>query len=115
MFSHNLWKEDEIETVSLYLPVPVYNSDNPIKNPEFLIVKQIQWSYQQVSIKVEEETKVFAELAIAISLHQDNPASEIQTFDLPLLGELSCFMESGLGSFEEFYKSEEKEILSLPN
>ena len=131
MFIHYLWEEDEIETVSLYLPLPVNNSDNTIENPEFLIVKQIQWSYQhhfwltvkgyrlldpltKVFIKVEE-TKFFAELAIAKSLHLDNSASEIQTFDLPLLDELSCFMESGLGSFEEFYKSKVNEFLSLPN
>ena len=118
MFIHNLWKEDEIETVSLHLPVPIYNPDDPIESPEFLVVKQLQWSYQhqfwltvkgyrlldplrKVFIKVEE-TNFFAALAIAISLHLDNSASEIQPFNLPLLDELSCFMESGLGSFEEF-------------
>ena len=132
MFIHNLWEEDEIETVSLNLPVSIYNIADPIESLEVLIVKQIQWSYQhqfwltvkghklldpltKVFIKVEEETKSFAELAIAISLHLDNSASEIQTFDIPLLDELSSFMESGLGSFEEFYKSKVEEILSLPN
>ena len=134
MFILNLWEEDEIETVSLCLPVSIYNLVDPIESPEVLMVKQLQWSYQhqfwltvkghklldsltKVFIKVEEETKFFAELAIAISLHLhlDNSASEIQTFDLPLLDELSCFMESGLGSFEEFYKSNLEEILSLPN
>ena len=132
MFIHNLWEEDEIETISLYLPVSIYNLVDPIESPEVLIVKQLQWSYQhqfwltvkghklldpltKVFIKVEEETKFFAELAIAISLHLDNSASEIQPFDLPLLDELSCFMESELGSFEEFYRSKLKEIVSLPN
>ena len=132
MFIHNLWEEDKLETVSHYLPVSIYNLVNPIESPEVLEVKQIQWSYQhqfwltvkghklldpltKVFIKVEEETKFFAELAIAISLHLDNSASEIQTFDISLLDELSCFMESGLGSFEDFYKSKVKEILSLPN
>ena len=132
MFIHNLWEENEIETISFYLLVSIYNLVDLIESPEVLIVKQLQWSYQQqfwltvkghklldpltkVFIKVEEETKFFAELAIAISLHLDNSASEIQTFDLPLLDEVSCFMESGLGSFEEFYKSKLKEILSLPN
>ena len=117
MFIHNLWEEDEIETISLYLPVSIYNLVDPIESPEVLVVKQLQWSYQhqfwltvkghklldpltKVFIKVEEETKFFAELAIAISLHLDNSALEIQTFDQPLLDELSCFMESGLGSFE---------------
>ena len=56
----------------------------------------------KVFIKVDEETKFFPELAIAISLHLDNSASEIQTFDLPFLDEVSCFLESGLGSFGEF-------------
>ena len=132
MFIHNLWEEDEIETVSLYLPVSIYNLVDPFESPEVLIVKQIQWSYQhqfwltvkghklldpltKVFIKVGEETKFFAELAIAISLLRDNSASEIQTFDLPLLDELSCLMESRLGSFEEFYKSKVEEILSLPS
>ena len=86
MFIHNLWEEDEIETISLYLPVSIYNLVDPIESPEVLIVKQLQWSYQhqfwltvkghklldpltKVFIKVEEETKFFAELAIAISLH----------------------------------------------
>ena len=131
MFIHNLWEEDEIETVLLYLPVSICNLVDPIESPEELIVKQIQWSYQhqfwltvkghklldpltKVFIEVEE-TKFFAELAIAISLLLDNSASEIQTFDLPLLDELSCFMESGLVSFEEFYKSKVEEILSLPS
>ena len=132
MFILNLWEEDEIDTVSLYLPVSIYNLVDPFESPEVLIVKQIQWSYQhhfwltgkghklldpltKVFIKVEEETKFFAELAFAVSLLLDNSALEIQTFDLPLLDELSCFMESGLGSFEEFYKSKVEEILSLPN
>ena len=117
----NLWEEDEIETVSLCLPVSIYNLIDPIESPEILIVRELQWSYQhqfwltvkgyrlldpltKVFIKLEEETKFFAELAIAISLHLDNPVSEIRIFDLPLLDELSCFMESGLGSFEDFYK-----------
>ena len=130
MYIHNLWEEDEIETVSLYLPVSIYNLIYPIESLEILIVKELQWSYQhhfwltvkgyrlldpltKVFIKLEEETKFFAELAIAISLHLDNPVSEIRIFDLPLLDELSCFMESGLGSFEEFYKTKVEEILSL--
>ena len=130
MYIHNLWEEDEVETVSLYLPVSIYNLIDPIESPEILIVKELQWSYQhqfwltvkgyrlldpltKVFIKLEEETKFFAELAIAISLHLDNPVSEIRIFDLPLLDELSCFMESGLGSFEEFYKTKVEEILSL--
>ena len=130
MYIHNLWEEDEIETVSLYLPVSIYNEIDPIESPEVLIVKELQWSYQHQFwltvkgyrlldpltkdfIKLEEETKFFAELAIAISLHLDNPVSEIRIFDLPLLDELSCFMESGLGSFEEFYKTKVEEILSL--
>ena len=46
MFMHNLWEEDEIETVSLYLPVPIYNLVDPIESPEVLIVLQLQWSYQ---------------------------------------------------------------------
>ena len=92
-------------------------------------MKQLQCSYQhqlwltvkgyillypliKVFIKVEE-TKFFAELAIAISFHLDNLASEIQIFDLSLLDELSSFMESGLGSLEEFYESKANEILSL--
>ena len=130
MYIHNLWEEDEVETVSLYLPVSIYNLIDPIESPEILIVKELQWSYQhqfwltvkgyrlldpltKVFIKLEEETKFFAELAIAIPLHLDNPVSEIRIFDLPLLDELSCFMESGLGSFEEFYKTKVEEILSL--
>ena len=132
MFIHNFWEEDEIEAVSFNLPVSIYNLVDPIESPEVLIVKQEQWSYQhqfwltvkgykildpltKFFFKVEDETKFFAELAIAISLHQDNSASEIHTFDLPILDEISCFMESGLGSFEEFYKSNVEEILSLPN
>ena len=132
MFIHNLWEEDEIETVSIYLPVSIYNLVDPIESPEVLIVEQLQWSYQhqfwltvkghrlldpltKVFIKVEEETKFFAERAIAISLHIDNSASEIQYFDLPLLDELSCFMEYGLGSFEEFYKSKQNKSSACPN
>ena len=132
MFIHNLWEENEIETVSLYLPVSIFILLDPIESPEVFIVNQLQCSYQhqfwltvkghklldpltKVFIKVKEETKFFAELVIAISLHIDNSASEIQTFDLPLLDELSCFMESGLGSFEEFYKSNLEGILSMPN
>ena len=113
MFIHNLSEEDEIETVSLYLPVSIYNLVDPIESPEVFIVKQIQWSYKhqfwltvkghklldpltKVFLKVEEETKFFAELAIAISLHLDNSASEIQTFDLLLLEELSCGILYGI-------------------
>ena len=94
MSIHNLWEEDEFETVSLYLPVPIYNLNDSIESPAFLIVKQLQWSYQHqfwltikgyrlldpstnVFIRVEE-TKFFVELAIAISLHLDKSASEIQ-------------------------------------
>ena len=42
MFIHNLWEEDEIETVLLYLHVSIYNLVDPIESPEVLIVKQIQ-------------------------------------------------------------------------
>ena len=124
MYIHNLWEEDEIETVSLYLPVSIYNLIDPIESPEILIGKELQWSYQHqfwLTVKgyrlldplTKVLTKFFAELAIAISLHLYNPVSEIRIFDLPLLDELSCFMESGLGSFEEFYKTKVEEILSL--
>ena len=40
MFIHNLWEEDEIETISLYLPVSIYNIVDPIESPEVLIVKK---------------------------------------------------------------------------
>ena len=130
MFIHNLWEEDAIETVKLKLPVSIYNIVDPIESPELLIVKELQWSYRyqfwltargytvlkpktKVFIRVEEKTKFFAELAIALSVYIDSPETNIQPFDLPLLEELSSFMETGLGSFEEFYITKIKEILSL--
>ena len=130
IFIHNIWQEDEIETVSIYLPIPIYNSDDPTENPEFLIVKQIQWSYShqfwltvngyrlldpliKVSIKVEKDTKFFAELDIAISLLHQHQKYKPSIY--PSMDELSFFMESGLGSFEKFYKSKINEIHSVPN
>ena len=130
MFIHNLWEEDAIETVKLKLPVSIYSLIDPIKSPELLIFKEMQWSYRyqfwltarghtvlkpkiKVFIRVEEKTKFFAELAIALSTYIDSPETNIQPFDLPLPDELSSFMETGLGSFEEFYTSKLKEILSL--
>ena len=130
MFIHNLWEEDAIETVKLKLPVSIYSLIDPIKSPELLVIKELQWSYRyqfwltarghtvlkpktKVFIRVEEKTKFFAELAIALSTYIDSPETNIQPFDLPLLDELSSFMETGLGSFEEFYTSKIKEILSL--
>ena len=128
MFIHNLWEEDAIETVRLKLPVSIYSLIDPIKRSTN--IKELQWSYRyqfwltarghivlkpktKVFIRVEEKTKFFAELAIALSTYINSPETNIQPFDLPLLDELSSFMETGLGSFEEFYTSKIKEILSL--
>ena len=104
MFIHNLWEEGAIETVKLKLPVSIYSLIDPIKSPELQIIKKLQWSYRyqfwltatghtvlkpktKVVIRVEEKTKFFAELAIALSAYIGSPETNIQPFDLPLLRE----------------------------
>ena len=67
IFIHNFWEEEKIDTVSLYLPVPIYNSDKPNESPEFLMVKQLLWSYQNQIWLSAKRNRLLGSLT---SLHQ---------------------------------------------